>query len=363
MISAPLPADLRENSAQANFDTAKLLGWMHENIPNFAGPIEIQQFAGGQSNPTFLVTSPEQRYVLRRKPPGKLLPSAHAVDREFRVLEALRDSDVPVAHAYALCEDPDIIGSAFYVMDYVQGRIFWNATLPEVPIDQRRGVYQEMIRVQAALHSVDYASVGLSDFGKPGNYIERQVARWTQQYRASQTETIDAVEHLIEWLPKHIPAGEQTAIVHGDFRLDNAIFDSSVPRILAVLDWELSTLGHPMVDLAYFCMRYNLPEVEFSGLRGLNTARLGIPTEEECVAQYCKLRGLPPVAPQDWTYYLAFCMFRLTGILQGVLARALQGNASGETALQAGRRARPLAELGWQLVQESFGDQTSKGSP
>jgi aminoglycoside phosphotransferase (APT) family kinase protein len=349
------PTGLRENSAQQTFDSARLIGWMHENIADFAGPIEIQQFAGGQSNPTFLLSSPERRFVLRRKPPGKLLPSAHAVDREFRVLEALKDSDVPVAHAYALCEDPDIIGSAFYVMDYIEGRIFWDATLPEVPLGERRGIYQEMVRVQAALHSVDYASVGLGDFGKPGNYIGRQVARWTQQYRAAQTEKIDAVEQLIEWLPQHIPAGEQTSIVHGDFRLDNTIFHPTEPRILAVLDWELSTLGHPMVDLAYFCMRYNLPVVEFRGLRGLDTSKLGIPSESECIAQYCKLRGLPPVAPQDWTYYLAFCMFRLTGILQGVLARALQGNASSQTALQAGRRARPLAELGWQLVQESFG--------
>jgi aminoglycoside phosphotransferase (APT) family kinase protein len=349
-----LPTGLRDDASLQAFDTAKLVGWMGENIPAFAGPIEIQQFAGGQSNPTFLLTTPDGRYVLRRKPPGKLLPSAHAVDREFRVLEALKDTDVPVAHVYALCEDPDVIGSAFYVMDYIHGRIFWDATLPEVPLASRRSVYQEMVRVQAALHSVDYASLGLVDFGKPGNYIERQVARWTQQYRAAQTEKIEAVEHLIDWLPKHIPAGEQISIVHGDFRLDNTIFDSEEPRILAVLDWELSTLGHPMVDFAYFCMRYNLPEVEFRGLRGLDTEKLGIPSEGECIAQYCKLRGLPQVSAQDWTYYLAFCMFRLTGILQGVLARALQGNASSQTALQAGRRARPLAELAWQLVQESF---------
>jgi aminoglycoside phosphotransferase (APT) family kinase protein len=356
-ISSPptdLPTGLRDSTSQQAFDTARLVGWMHENIPAFAGPIEIRQFAGGQSNPTFLLTTPERRYVLRRKPPGKLLPSAHAVDREFRALEALKDTDVPVAHVYALCEDPAIIGSAFYVMDYIQGRIFWDATLPEVPLASRRSVYQEMVRVQAALHSLDYASLGLGDFGKPGNYIERQVARWTQQYRAAQTEKVDAVEQLIDWLPRHIPAGEQISIVHGDFRLDNTIFHSDEPRILAVLDWELSTLGHPLVDFAYFCMRYNLPEAEFRGLRGLDTEKLGIPSESECIAQYCRLRGLPQVSPQDWAYYLAFCMFRLTGILQGVLARALQGNASSQTAMQAGRRARPLAELAWQLVQESF---------
>ncbi len=349
------PSGLRDSTPQQAFDTARLVAWMHENIPAFAGPIEIQQFAGGQSNPTFLLSTPDRRYVLRRKPPGKLLPSAHAVDREFRVLEALKDTDVPVAHVYALCEDEAILGSAFYVMDYIHGRIFWDATLPEVPLASRRSVYQEMVRVQAALHSVDYASLGLGDFGKPGNYIERQVARWTQQYRAAQTEKIDAVEHLIDWLPKHIPAGEQISIVHGDFRLDNTIFDSDEPRIQAVLDWELSTLGHPMVDFAYFCMRYSLPEAEFRGLRGLDTAKLGLPSESDCIAQYCRLRGLPQVPARDWTYYLAFCMFRLTGILQGVLARALQGNASSQTARQAGSRARPLAELAWHLVQESIG--------
>jgi aminoglycoside phosphotransferase (APT) family kinase protein len=354
-MTTPTPVTgLRESSAQHSVETVKLVAWMATYVPGFSGPIEVQQFAGGQSNPTFLVSSPDHRYVLRRKPPGKLLPSAHAVDREFRVLEALKDSQVPVARVYALCEDTEVIGSAFYIMDYVQGRIFWDATLPEVALGERRAIYQEMVRVQAALHSVNYAAVGLGDFGRPGNYIERQVARWTQQYRASQTEEIPAVERLIEWLPKHIPVGEQTSIVHGDFRLDNTIFHPTEPRILAVLDWELSTLGHPLVDFAYFCMRYNLPGVDFRGLRGLDTAALGIPSESECVTQYCKQRGLPPVAQQEWTYYLAFCMFRLTGILQGVLARALQGNASSETALSAGRRARPLAELGWQLIQESF---------
>jgi aminoglycoside phosphotransferase (APT) family kinase protein len=354
-MTASIPtARLRESPAQQTFDTAKLAAWMSRHVAGFLGPIDAQQFAGGQSNPTYLLSSADRRYVLRRKPPGKLLPSAHAVEREFRVLEALQDSEVPVAHAYALCEDSEVIGSAFYIMDYVEGRIFWDATLPEVAREGRRAVYEEMVRVHAALHSVDYVAVGLGDFGKPSNYIERQVARWTQQYRASETEKIEAVEKLIEWLPKHIPAGEQTAIVHGDYRLDNTIFHPSEPHILAVLDWELSTLGHPLVDFAYYCMRYHLPAIEFRGLRGLDTASLGIPSESECVTQYCRLRGLAPVAPQDWAYFKAFCMFRLAGILQGVLARALQGNASSETALQAGRRARPLAELGWQLVQESF---------
>jgi aminoglycoside phosphotransferase (APT) family kinase protein len=352
-VSSPA-AGLRPAPEQHAFDTARLAAWMQAHIEGFKGPIGVQQFAGGQSNPTYLAQSANHRYVLRRKPPGKLLPSAHAVDREYRVIVALANTAVPVAKAYALCEDPAVIGTAFYVMDYVEGRLFWDAALPEVARSQRRAIYDEMTRVIAALHTVDYTAAGLSDYGKPGRYIERQVARWTQQYRASETETIDAVERLIEWLPQHIPADEETRIVHGDFRLDNAIFHPSEPRILAVLDWELSTLGHPLVDLAYLCMRYHLSAEQFRGLGGLDPAALQIPSEAECVADYCRRRGRAPVAPQDWTYYLAFNMFRLTGILQGVLARAIQGNASSATALEAGRRARPLAEQAWELVRQSF---------
>jgi aminoglycoside phosphotransferase (APT) family kinase protein len=347
-------AGLRQIPPQHAFDTARLAAWMQTHIAGFAGPIEVRQFAGGQSNPTFLVQSPAHRYVLRRKPPGKLLPSAHAVDREFRVLAALKDSAVPVATVHALCEDSEVIGSAFYVMDYVEGRIFWDALLPEVAAAQRRSIYSEMVRVLAALHSVDYAAVGLGDYGKPGHYVERQVSRWTQQYRASQTEKLEAMERLIEWLPQHIPADEQTSIVHGDFRLDNVIFHPAEPRILAVLDWELSTLGHPLVDFAYYCLRFRLPVAEFRGLGGVDAHSYLLPNEAESVVEYCRLRGIAPVPPKDWAYYSAFCMFRLAGILQGVLARALQGNASSATALQAGRRARPLAELGWKLVQQSF---------
>jgi aminoglycoside phosphotransferase (APT) family kinase protein len=349
------PAEgLRAPPAQHAFDTVGLAHWMQAHIEGFSGPIELRQFAGGQSNPTYLVQSADHRYVLRRKPPGKLLPSAHAVDREYRVIKALATTEVPVARAYALCEDPAVIGAAFYVMDYVEGRLFWDAALPEVAPAERRAIYQEMTRVIAALHSVDYAAMGMGDYGKPGRYIERQVARWTQQYRASETETIDAMERLIEWLPEHIPTDEETGIVHGDFRLDNAIFHPREPRILAVLDWELSTLGHPLVDLAYLCTRYHLSAEQFRGLGGLDCAALRIPNEAECVADYCRRRGRAPVAPREWTYYLAFNMFRLTGILQGVLARAIQGNASSETALEAGRRARPLAEQAWALVRRTF---------
>jgi aminoglycoside phosphotransferase (APT) family kinase protein len=352
-MSSPA-AGLRPPPAQHAFDTARLAAWMQAHVAGFVGPIEVQQFAGGQSNPTFLVQSADHRYVLRRKPPGKLLPSAHAVDREFRVIVALRDTGVPVAKAYALCSDAAVIGTEFYVMDYVEGRLFWDAALPEVPSAERRPIYEEMTRVIAALHAVNYAAAGLGDYGKPGRYIERQVARWTQQYRAAETERIDAMDRLIEWLPQHVPADEETSIVHGDFRLDNAIFHPREPRILAVLDWELSTLGHPLVDLAYLCMRYHLSAEQFKGLGGLDTAALRIPSEAECVEDYCRRRGRAAVAPRDWTYYLAFNMFRLTGILQGVLARAIQGNASSATALEAGRRARPLAEQAWALVQRSF---------
>jgi aminoglycoside phosphotransferase (APT) family kinase protein len=345
---------LRRPPPQHAFDPVPLTAWMQQHVQGFAGPIDVFQFAGGQSNPTFLIETPNQRYVLRRKPSGKLLPSAHAVEREYRVIAALGSTRVPVAKAYGLCEDTSVIGSAFYIMEYVQGRIFWDAALPEVPATERRAVYMEMIRVQAELHSVDYKAVGLGDYGKPDHYIERQVARWTAQYRGAETEKIEAVENLIEWLPKHVPPGNMTSIVHGDYRLDNTIFDPKQPRILAVLDWELSTLGHPLVDLAYHCSRYRLPAGSFRGLAGLDVASLSIPSEQDCVAEYCRLRALPPIPPKDWSYYMVFCMFRLTGILQGVLARALQGNASSARALEAGRRTRPLAELAWQLAQQSF---------
>jgi aminoglycoside phosphotransferase (APT) family kinase protein len=345
-------AGLRETPSPYAFDPKALGRWMREHIPGFSGPIEVQQFAAGQSNPTFLVQSPERRYVLRRKPPGQLLPSAHAIDREFRILQALERTTVPVAHPYALCEDESVIGATFYLMDYVEGRIFLDPTLQDVSAPERRGIYQAMIDVLAELHTVDYASVGLAGYGRPARYIERHVARWTQQYRAAETETIDAVERLIEWLPRHIPAAEEATLVHGDFRLDNTIFHPQESRIVAVLDWELSTLGHPVVDLAYFCMRFHLP-AGLGGLGEVDARALLLPSEAECVAQYCRRRGCAPIPARDWTYYLAFCMFRLTAILQGVFARALQGNASSATAPEAGRRARPLADLAWRLIRQS----------
>ena len=353
-MSDESPGGLRDAPGGPDIDTRRLQSWMQDKVPGFSGSIEVRQFAGGQSNPTFLVQAGGRRYVLRRKPPGKLLPSAHAVDREFRVLRALEDTEVPVAKVYALCEDADVIGGTFYVMEYIEGRIFWDGALPETALAERTPIYMEMVRVMGALHSVHYDALGLTSFGKPGAFVERQVALWTRQYRAAETEKIEAMERLMEWLPLHIPANEQSSIVHGDFRLDNTIFHPSEPRILAVLDWELSTIGHPLVDFAFFCMRYRLPNAEFQGLSGVDLRRLGIPSEAECVAAYCRLRGIDAISARDWTYYLAFCMFRFASILQGVLSRALQGNASSATALAAGRRAIPLAQIGWQLVQQSF---------
>ena len=341
----------RPVAPQHAFDIDKLGAWMRANVEGYSGELTLEQFKGGQSNPTFLLAAGERQYVMRRKPPGTLLPSAHAVDREYKVISALAATDVPVARAYALCEDDSIIGTAFYIMDYVQGRILWNSALPEHTPAERAALFDEMNRVIAALHSVDYQAVGLASYGKPGNFLERQVARWTRQYRASETERIEAVENLIDWLPQHVPAGDETRIVHGDYRIDNVIFHPTEPRILAVLDWELSTLGHPLADFAYHCMTWRMPPGPSRGMAGLDLTALGIPTEEEYLAAYCRRTGRDGISPSDWEYYMVFNMFRLTGILQGIMARALQGNASSAEAMVAGKRARPLAELAWQLVE------------
>jgi len=341
----------RPVAPQHAFDEARLSAYLCTHLEGFVGPLTVQQFKGGQSNPTFLLTAGGRRFVLRRKPPGTLLASAHAVDREFRVIRALAGSEVPVAPAYLLCEDAQVIGTAFYVMDYVEGRVFWDPALPQMDRAQRAAIYDEMNRVIAALHRIDPVSVGLADFGKPGNYIERQVARWTKQYRAAQTERIEAADRLIEWLPEHIPQSGQTRIVHGDYRLDNVIFHPSEPRILAVLDWELSTLGDPMVDFAYHCMAWHMPFDVLRGLQGVDLDALGIPSEDAYLQRYLSRVGGRPVASADWKYYLVFNMFRLVGILQGIVARALQGNASSPLALDTGKRTRPLAEQAWKLAQ------------
>ena len=341
------------------FDQAALAIFMRSHVEGFSGELVAEQFKGGQSNPTFRLSAGGKRYVLRRKPPGVLLPSAHAVDREFRVISALAKTAVPVARAYALCEDASVIGTAFYIMDCVEGRILWDPALPDMTHIDRAAHYDEMNRVIAELHRVDPFAIGLGNYGKPGNYIQRQVGRWTKQYRAAETETIDAANQLIDWLPKHIPAqqnaGDETRIVHGDFRIDNVIFHPEEARILAVLDWELSTLGHPLVDFAYHCMVWRMLNGNGSrGLAGFDVAALGIPSECAYLQRYLQRTGrgdASGVSPADWNYYLVFNMFRLVGILQGIMARALQGNASSERALEAGRRARPLAEQAWALAQ------------
>ena len=332
------------------FDVDSLDRYMQAHVEGYRGPLEVEQFKGGQSNPTFLLTASGQRYVLRRKPPGKLLPSAHAVDREYRVITALRTAGIPVARTYALCEDDEVIGTAFYIMEYVQGRVLWDPSLPGMSRKERAAIYDELNRVIAALHQVDYGKVGLADFGKPGNYLERQINRWTKQYRASETEKIEAMERLIDWLPKHIPPGDETSVVHGDYRLDNVIYHPTEPRILAVLDWELSTLGHPLADFAYHCMSWRLTPGEFRGMSGLDLAALGIPLEQEYVAAYCQRSGRASI--EHWDYYLAYNMFRLAGILQGIMGRVVDGTASSQHAIESGRRARPMAEAGWRQVEK-----------
>jgi aminoglycoside phosphotransferase (APT) family kinase protein len=334
------------------FDAVALEAWMRANVEGFEGPAEIEQFRGGQSNPTFRITTPGRRYVMRRKPAGKLLPSAHAVDREYRVMTALAGTDVPVPRTYGLCTDDAVIGSAFFVMDCVEGRVFWDGTLPGMQPHERRPIYDEMNRVIVALHKVDYAARGLADYGKPGNYFERQIGRWTKQYQASETETIEAMNRLIEWLPAHIPPGDETTVVHGDYRLDNTIFHPTEPRILAVLDWELSTLGHPLADFSYHCMSWHIEQGgPFRGLGSIDHAALGIPTEREYIDLYCRRMGHAPIDPRHWNFYLAYNLFRAAGITQGIMKRVQEGTAASLYAVEAGKKARPMAELGWQFAQ------------
>ncbi|MEM5371506.1 phosphotransferase [Paraburkholderia azotifigens] len=331
-------------------DLDRLAHYLEQHVAGFRGPLRATKFAGGQSNPTYLLDAQSGRYVLRRQPPGQLLKSAHAVDREYRVLSALADTPVPVAHVWHLCEDRDVIGSLFYLMSYEEGRIFWNPALPEVERDARRACYASIVGTLAALHDVEPQAVGLGDYGRAGNYFERQIGVWTKQYRAAETQRIDAMEALIEWLPAHCPADTQrVSLVHGDFRIDNLIFASDTPHVRAILDWELSTLGNPLADLAYFCMCLRLPsQGHITGLRGQDRAALGVPDEEEIVAQYCALRGLPAI--DNWPFYLAFSFFRLASIAQGVKARALQGNASSAEAHEVGAMVEPLAQLAVEVI-------------
>jgi aminoglycoside phosphotransferase (APT) family kinase protein len=330
------------------FDEGGLASFLRARTGDFAGPLFVEQFQGGQSNPTYRVTAGERRYVLRRKPPGKLLPSAHAVEREYRVMDALAGSGVPVAKMVALCEDPATIGTPFYLMEYVEGRVLWDPTLPGMTPAERAAHYDELNRVIATLHRVDYAAIGLADFGRPGSYVERQIARWTKQYETDGAERIPAMDALIGWLPRHVPPGDETSIVHGDYRLDNVIFHPTEPRVLAVLDWELATLGHPLTDFAYQAMAWRLAPGVFRGLAGADLAALGIPTEEEYVAAYCRRTGRTGIL--HWEFYLIFDMFRIAAILHGVLARALQGNAASGNALEQGGRAKLVARVAWDMA-------------
>jgi len=336
-------------SERQKFDIGALQAYMREHIDGFSGELTIEQFKGGQSNPTFKLSAANgQRYVLRTKPgpAAKLLSSAHAIDREFRVMDALHKSGFPAARQYALCTDEAVIGREFYIMDFVDGRVLWDQAMPGMTPAERSAYYDEMNRVISQLHLVDYEKIGLASFGKPGNYFGRQIDRWTKQYKASETEKIPAMDALIEWLPKNIPPGDETSIVHGDYRLDNMIFHPTEPRVLAVLDWELSTLGHPLADFSYHCMSWHIPPGQFRGIGGLDHKALGIPSEAEYIAKYCERTG-KTIRPEDFSFYLAYNMFRMAGILQGIMKRYVDGTASSEQALKSGQAARPMAEMGW----------------
>lgn len=337
------------SASDPGFDTDTLAAYLQARVPGFRGPLTATKFKGGQSNPTYRIDAASGCYVLRRKPPGKLLASAHAVDREYRVLRALEHGAVPVATPLHLCEDTDVIGSAFYLMSYVSGRVYWDPALPELAPAQRGAIYDAALDSLIALAGLDVAAAGLADYGKPGNYFARQIARWSEQYRASETTSIAAMDRLIATLPAAAPADDgRIALVHGDFRLDNLMW-SEEPRLLAVVDWELSTLGHPLADLGYFCMALRLPRNPvLPGLAGMDRAALGIPEETALLARFAAATGLDP--GDAWPFHLAFHFFRLAAIAQGVMQRALQGNASNEQALAAGRMAETIAQMGWEVL-------------
>lgn len=346
-----LPAGTIDVLDTHRFDVPALERFMEHHVEGFHGPLTVRQFRGGQSNPTYYLTTGRREYVLRRKPPGKLLPSAHAVDREYRVITALAGTRVPVPRTYALCEDAGVIGTPFYVMQFVRGRVVSDPRLPEQSAAERAAIYDAMTEVLARLHTVDWRAIGLEEFGKPGNYFARQIHRWSSQYRASETERIDAVERLIAWLPAHIPAGDETTLVHGDFRLGNLLLHPTEPRIAAVLDWELSTLGHPLADLAYNCLPFRLRHEQFEGFAGQERPS-GLPTEAAYLEAYCKRTGRSGLPQWDW--YIAFAMFRLAAIAQGIMGRVVAGTANDPNARDRGRRARPLGEAAWALVEQTF---------
>ena len=348
----------RPPSTSHSFDDAALASWLQVHLPGFDGPLQVAQFKGGQSNPTYLLSTPGRSYVMRTKPGpvARLLPSAHAIEREFRVMQALQGTEVPVPQMLLLCDDESVIGRAFYLMEFVQGRVLWDQALPDLPLKDRGAYYDEMNRVMAALHRLKPNDIGLGDYGRPGNYFERQIGRWSKQYAASVTEPIPEMDRLIEWLPQHIPPGArdeaEVSVVHGDFRLDNLIFHPQEPRVLAVLDWELSTLGHPLADFSYHCMSWHIPHALGRGIGGLDPVALGIPTESAYLRRYCERTERADVAAleADWNFYLAYNLFRIAAILQGIAKRVVDGTAASAQARAAGAGARPLAELGWSFA-------------
>ena len=326
------------------FDEGRLIGWLSTHLDGFSAPARVRQFAGGQSNPTYLIENSDCAYVLRRKPPGVTLSSAHAVDREFRVMAALGKAGFPVPRALLLCEDVDVIGTPFYVMERVAGRVLWDPALADLPLPERRAYHEAMIGTLANLHSLDVAALGLSDFGKTGNSFTRQIARWSRQYLADpEAGRVPEMDALVAWLPDHVPPGEETAVLHGDFRLDNLIFAPVGPKIAAVIDWELSTLGHPLADLTYLLLMYKFPQTLMKSLVGLDPAALGVPTEAEAVALYCQLSGRPPLA--DLNFYHAYNLFRFAAICHGIRGRMLRGNAVSAVAERYARHVEPLAVL------------------
>ena len=344
----------RDVRSEHRVDTDSLAEFLTGNIDGFAGPLTIKQFKGGQSNPTYLLESPSGKYVMRRKPPGKLLKSAHAVDREYRVISALYAAGFPVPRPYVLCEDEDVVGTAFFVMDYVEGRIFWELDLPNCDAQERRAIYDNVNQTIADLHNFDHAEIGLADYGKPGNYFARQISRWTGQYKASEIDQIREMDQLIEWLPENIPDDDTASVVHGDFRLDNMIVHPTEPRVIAVLDWELSTIGHPLGDFTYHLMSWQMPEIGIgsAGLLGKDLQALGIPGEVEYVRQYCERTGRDDGIPHR-DFYSAFNFFRIAAIVQGIAGRVRDGTASSAHASTSAKVVPPLATLGWEYARRS----------
>lgn len=335
------------------FDEAALEAYLQEHVEDFEGPVTVKQFEGGQSNPTFQLITPNRKYVLRKQPPGELLPSAHQVDREYRVMHALWDTDVPVPKMYCLCEDPSVIGTKFYVMEMVEGRLFTETVLPSLTKEERSAIYLDLARVMALLHNVDLEAVGLSDFGRPGNYYERQISRWSKQYEASKTEQLDDMDTLMAWLPENIPPQGKSVVVHGDYRLGNVLIHPTEPKIVAVLDWELSTQGDALADLGYVCQEYHGESYEDEGLVNVDFEATGIPTEAEFIAEYCKYAGREKI--DNWHFYVIYNMFRSAAIIQGVYKRGLDGNASSEKALEYKDAARTRSARAVLLLKEYAG--------